>query len=58
MNTNPSNTLEQCAYDRGYQARGKGCECENPHKRGSTAHYWWLAGWNKRCAELDDGEPS
>lgn len=54
MNTNPSNTLEQCAYDRGYQARGKGGECENPHKRGSTAHYWWLAGWNKRCTELDD----
>ena len=45
MNNAPSNTSEQCAYDRGYQARGK---------RGSTAHYWWLAGWNKRCTELDD----
>lgn len=40
-------TREQCAFERGEQAKRRGADkSENPHKVGSVDHAAWLQGWN------------
>lgn len=51
QNEKPSNTREQCAFDRGAQAgehakRNGGIHGGNPHKKGSVEYKFWNEGFD------------
>jgi hypothetical protein len=52
QNEKPSNTREQCAFDRGAQMARSGNvpaikrDQHNPHKRGSAEHKFWNEGFD------------